>query len=111
MKHELREETDFHLLVLSGEIDLHHSPALRELILDSLKDGDALLIDMQQVSYIDSSGIASLVEGFQTAKRTNLDYGLLSISDAVQQVLGITRLDGIFPLFDSEEMFVQSFSR
>lgn len=111
MKHELIEETGFHLLVLSGEIDLHYSPALRELILDSLKDGNALLIGMQQVSYIDSSGIASLVEGFQTAKRTNLNYGLLGISDAVQQVLGITRLDGIFPLYDSQEMFLQSFSR
>ena len=57
------------------------------------------------------AGIASLVEGFQTAKNTNLDYGLLSISDAVQQVLAITRLDGIFPLYDSEENFFQSFSR
>lgn len=111
MKHELREEPEFHILVLSGEIDLHHSPALRDLILASLNDGNPLLIGMQQVSYIDSSGIASLVEGFQTAKRTNLDYGLLGISDAVQQVLAITRLDGIFPLFDSEENFFQSFSR
>ena len=111
MKHELREESEFHVLVLSGEIDLHHSSDLRDLILSSLKDGNPLLIGMQQVSYIDSSGIASLVEGFQTAKRTNLDYGLLSISEAVLQVLAITRLDGIFPLYDSEEIFLQSFTR
>ena len=111
MQHELREESDFHVLELSGEIDLHHSPTLRELILTSLANGNPLLIGMRQVSYIDSSGIASLVEGFQTAKRTNLDYGLLSISDAVQQVLAITRLDGIFPLYESEETFSQSFSR
>lgn len=110
MKHELQEKPEFHVLVLSGEIDLHHSPALRELILNSLNAGNPLLIAMEQVSYIDSSGIASLVEGYQTAKSTNLNYGLLMISDAVQQVLSITRLDGIFPLYDSEEAFFQSSS-
>ncbi|MDC0598777.1 STAS domain-containing protein, partial [Gammaproteobacteria bacterium] len=67
MKCTLRSENEVDILELSGEIDLHHSPTLREKILSSLKRGNNLLIDLSGVSYIDSSGIASLVEGFQTA--------------------------------------------
>jgi len=94
------------MLVLSGEIDLNDSPVLRETILASLEDGKPLLIDMQEVSYIDSSGIASLVEGFQKAKKIDLHYGLLSISSPAMQVLTITRLDKIFTLYDTEDSFI-----
>jgi anti-sigma B factor antagonist len=105
MKSNLRSENDFDILELSGEIDLHYSPDLREQILASLKDGRPLLIDMKEVSYIDSSGIASLVEGFQTAKSAKLAYGLLKISDPALQVLTLTRLDRVFSLFDNVEQF------
>ncbi len=107
MKHELLNKSHFDMLVLSGDIDLHHSPTLRDSILASLKSGRPLLVDMQEVSYIDSSGIASLVEGFQTAKSANLHFGLLSISSPTMQVLTITRLDKIFSLYDDEESFIE----
>ena len=108
MKFTLRSETDFHVLELSGEIDLHFSPELRKQILGSLNDGNPLLIDMSDVSYIDSSGIASLVEGFQTAKSSNLAYGLLSISSPALQVLTLTRLDKVFSLYDDEQQFLSA---
>lgn len=105
MQCNLRSENDFDVLELSGEIDLHYSPDLREQILNALKNGRPLLIDMEGVSYIDSSGIASLVEGFQTAKNAKLAYGLLKISKAAMQVLALTRLDRVFALYDSVEQF------
>ncbi|MES2605185.1 MAG: STAS domain-containing protein [Pseudomonadota bacterium] len=107
MECTLKSETGFDLLELSGEVDLHFSPKLREKILGSLKIGNPLLIDMENVSYIDSSGIASLVEGFQTAKSSKLAYGLLNISPTALQVLTLTRLDKIFNLFSSTEQFKQ----
>lgn len=106
MKSNLRSENEFDVLELSGEIDLHFSPELRKQILGSLKDGKPLLIDMKEVSYIDSSGIASLVEGFQTAKSSDLAYGLLSISNPALQVLTLTRLDKVFSLYDDVEQFI-----
>jgi anti-sigma B factor antagonist len=95
----------YDLLVLSGEVDLKYSPDLREKILASLKAGNALLIDMGGVTYIDSSGIASLVEGYQTAKSADLEYGLLNISKAAMQVLALTRLDKIFQLYTDATEF------
>ena len=105
MECSIKSEPDFDLLQLSGEVDLHYSPQLREKILGSLKDGNPLLIDMAKVSYIDSSGIASLVEGFQTAKSAKLQYGLLNISQTAMQVLTLTRLDKVFNIYTSVDQF------
>lgn len=105
MESSLKSESGYDLLQLRGEVDMHFSPQLRENILGSLKAGNPLLIDMAAVSYIDSSGIASLVEGFQTAKTASLPYGLLNISTTAQQVLTMTRLDKIFDLYTSAEQF------
>ena len=105
MEISLKSESGYDILQLSGEVDMHFSPQLREKILGSLKAGKPLLIDMGAVSYIDSSGIASLVEGFQTAKTANLPYGLLNISTTAQQVLTMTRLDKVFHLYTSAEQF------
>jgi anti-sigma B factor antagonist len=106
MECNLRSEAGFDVLELGGEVDLLNSPSLREKILSSLKtQKNPLLIDMSAVSYIDSSGIASLVEGFQTAKTANLPYGLLSISSTALQVLTLTRLDKIFSLYDTVQQF------
>ena len=107
MESSLKSEKGYDLLLLSGEVDLQYSPKLREKILGALRQGNPLLIDMEGVSYIDSSGIASLVEGFQTAKSAKLPYGLLNISDPAMQVLTLTRLDKIFSLYTSTEQFSQ----
>jgi anti-sigma B factor antagonist len=105
MESTLKSEAGFDLLQLSGEVDLHYSPELREKILAGLKAGRPLLVDLAAVSYIDSSGIASLVEGFQTAKTGKLAFGLLNVSKTAMQVLTLTRLDKIFALYDSAEQF------
>lgn len=105
MKCTLRSENDIDILELSGEIDLQHSPTLREKILASLKKKRALLIDLGKVSYIDSSGIASLVEGLQTARKAQLPYGLMHVSKAASQVLSLTRLDQVFAMYSSLDDF------
>ena len=107
MECSIKPEAGYDLLQLSGEVDMHFSPELRETILEKIKEGNPLLIDMGKVSYIDSSGIASLVEGYQTAKTANLPFGLLNISGAAMQVLTLTRLDKIFSLYTNAEQFRQ----
>lgn len=89
------------IITLQGEIDLQTSPQARELILKTLKNKQHVLVEMAAVEYIDSSGIASLVEGFQDAKGRELYFGLVNISTATRQVLALARLDKIFPIFNS----------
>ncbi len=88
---------------LEGEVDLSCSPDARNSILGVLEKNKNLLVDLEKVSYIDSSGIASLVEGYQTAKKQSLKFGLVGVSDAAMSVLKLARLDQVFPIFDSSD--------
>jgi anti-sigma B factor antagonist len=90
---------DFIVIRLRGEVDLSWSQDVRKAILDALEtDGVGVLLD--EVSYIDSSGIAALVEGFQNARTTGKKFALVSVSDAVRAVLELARLDRVFPIVD-----------
>ena len=84
------------LVRLGGEVDLSWSQAVRRAVLDALDDGLPVGVDLSAVSYIDSSGIAALVEGFQRARTQGSRFVLVAISDAVRAVLELARLDRVF---------------
>jgi anti-sigma B factor antagonist len=94
---------DFVLVRLRGEVDLSWSQQVRRTILDALGAGNQVGVELSQVSYIDSSGIAALVEGFQSARSKGRKFGLVAASGAVMSVLQLARLDKVFPLFASIE--------
>jgi anti-sigma B factor antagonist len=91
------------VIEFEGEVDLSCSPDARQSILSILEEEKNLLVDLGKVSYIDSSGVASLVEGYQTAKKESLKFGLVGVSDAAMSVLKLARLDQVFPIFDNTE--------
>lgn len=103
MDYQTRQQAGFTIVALSGEVDMHSSPRAREVILATLKQRQHILVDLAEVSYIDSSGVASLVEGFQYARKHQLRFGLLGVSHAAMQVLQLARLDTIFPIHASIE--------
>ena len=93
-----REEGGYAIIELAGEVDLSCSPEARKQILDHLSSKQNLLIDLSEVTYIDSSGVASLVEGYQTAKKKKLKFGLIGVSASAMSVLQLARLDKVFPI-------------
>ena len=95
------------VIKFEGEVDLACSPDARQSILSNLEENKNLLINLADVSYIDSSGVASLVEGYQTAKKQSLNFGLVGVSDAAMSVLKLARLDQVFPIFDTTEDYEQ----
>jgi anti-sigma B factor antagonist len=90
---------DYILVRLKGEVDLSWSQQVRQAILSALGDSGKVGVELSEVSYIDSSGIAALVEGFQNARSKNQQFGLVSVSKAVMAVLQLARLDRVFPIF------------
>ena len=98
MKYEIREVPGRVVVALAGEIDLDASPELRELLLCRI-EGD-LHVDLREVQYIDSSGIATLVEALQAARRQGSDFALAGISEPVARVLELARLDQVFTILD-----------
>ncbi|OGT81408.1 MAG: anti-anti-sigma factor [Gammaproteobacteria bacterium RIFCSPLOWO2_02_FULL_61_13] len=103
MQYNSRNAGTYAVLDLKGDVDLSCSPDARKQILQCLEAGRHLLIDLSAVSYIDSSGVASLVEGYQTAKKKNLRFGLVGVSSAAMGVLQLARLDKVFPIHASVE--------
>ena len=101
MKYPTYEHGEYTVLLLQGDVDLSCSPQAREQILKLLKNDKNLLIDLSAVDYIDSSGVASLVEGFQVARNKNLKFALVGVSKAAMQVLQLARLDKVFPIYQS----------
>lgn len=94
-----RNEGDIRVVAVTGEVDLSWSSEIRNVILEALSSQSTVMVDLSAVSYIDSSGIAALVEGYQTAKGKKIRFGLVSISDSVRAVLELARLDQVFPIY------------
>ena len=108
VKFEIDDEQGYLVIRFEGEIDLYGTPHAREVILNCLKSERNTVIDLSAVSYIDSSGVASLVEGFQQAKNQQLEFGLINISDAVQNVLELAHLDKVFTIHASLDERIQA---
>jgi anti-sigma B factor antagonist len=86
-----------------GQIDLGNSPALRKTLLESLKGADRVAVNLMAVKYIDSSGIASLLEVLKEARESKKRFVLFGVTTAVSQVLQLTRLTGVFEIRENEE--------
>jgi anti-sigma B factor antagonist len=94
----ITEQQGHTVVALEGEIDLEQAGAVRRALLDSLKKGRNVLVDLSKVTYIDSSGIASLVEGLQVARRQRGELALVAVNQRVRRVLELARLDKVFQI-------------
>jgi len=93
------------LLKLKGDVDMNSSSDVRGALGDTFrqgpKDAKALFIDLSQVRYMDSSGIATLVEAMQTCLKQGARLRLIDLSPAVRDVFELARLASIFEIFPS----------
>lgn len=93
-----------------GDLDLSSSPVLRKVMLECLKSTDRMAVNLAAVRYIDSSGIASLLEVLKEARNTRKKFILFKLTQGVREVLQLTRLTGVFEIHESEEEFVNSWT-
>ncbi len=101
------------ILDLSGRITLGEgSVVLRDAIRDLLAKGDKnILLNLGDVSYIDSSGIGELVSAFTSVKNAGGELKLLNLTKKVHDLLQITKLYTVFDVKDDETSAVGSFTR
>jgi anti-anti-sigma factor len=99
MSIEQKINGDIGTLILGEEIDLDTSPTVRENIRDLLNSTKIVEVNLANVSYIDSSGIASLIEGMQMTKElTGKEFHLVNVSNEVMKVIELAHLDKIFSI-------------
>ena len=94
-----------HIIDVNGEVDLYSSPMLREYIFKTIKQQkpEQLIVDLTDVTYTDSSGIATLVEGLQMAQNYESAFKLVGLSETVLEVFQLVRLERVFDMYPTEE--------
>ena len=98
------------ILDLSGDIDLAHSPAMRKALLGEIKEKHTprVFLNLKNVRYIDSSGIASLVEGLKASRDLGSRLILYGLNKTVREVMQLSRLQKIFEIYEDEEQALAS---
>jgi len=105
-----RQASNATIVDVTGDIDLYNSPEVRKVLLETLKEKKAarVIVNLKDVRYIDSSGVASLVEGLKVARNQNARFMLYGLSPAAREVLELSRLIKVFEVFDNEEQAVNA---
>ena len=113
MKTSTRQVDGVTIVDLSGRITLGEgSVVLRDTIRDLLSKGSKkLLLNLAEVTYIDSSGIGELVSAFTTVRNQGGELKLLNLTKKVHDLLQITKLYTVFDVKDDEASAVVSFAK
>lgn len=101
----VRAVGDAVVLAVRGEVDMHNAPQLRNEVMQVLNKTKPkkLVVDLAQVSYMDSSAIAVLVESLKILHRAGGKVCLLNLQPRVKGILEISRLNAVFTICKDEQ--------
>jgi anti-sigma B factor antagonist len=103
---------DIVILQILGEIDLYNAPEIKDIISKLIEERCYnVVIDLEKVSYIDSSGIGALISSLSNLKKYHGGLKIINVYASVRKVFELTKLTSFFEIFDSEEEAIQSFDK
>lgn len=107
-----RQVEDVTVVDVAGQIKLGEAAvSMRETLRDLVaKNHKKIVLNLGEVSYIDSSGIGELVAGYTTVRDKGGQLKLLNLTKRVKDVLQITKLYTVFDVHDNEAHAIRSFS-
>ncbi len=92
------------MLPLEGEIDLHLSPSIAASLARMIeKKPPKLVVDLSRLTYIDSSGLAVLIEAMQNVEQYGGQFALAGLQETIRVIFEIARLDQVFRIFPDAE--------
>ncbi len=99
-----RESGEHTVVVVGGEIDVYTAPKLRDKITELVNAGHhELLVDLEQVEFLDSTGLGVLVGGLKKVRAQDGSMALICSQDRLLKIFRITGLAKVFTIHDSEE--------
>ena len=97
-----KKENENTVISLRGEIDLYNAPEIRELVEKLITEKQVhIVIDMEEVTYIDSSGIGALISSLNNLKKKNGSLKITNITGSVRKVFELTKLSSFFDIYES----------
>jgi anti-sigma B factor antagonist len=99
---ETREEGGRTVVAVGGEIDVYTAPKLREQLVDLVNDGRYhLVVDMEAVEFLDSTGLGVLVGGLKRVRAHDGSLRLVCTQERILKIFRITGLTKVFPIHES----------
>jgi len=96
---KIRKNGESYIIDVNGEMDLYNSYKLKELVMKMLeKKVERFIINLENVDYIDSSGIGALIYICSTIKKMGFKLIITNIHGSVKKVIELTKLMGYFPI-------------
>ena len=112
MELKIRKSNEIYIIDVNGEMDLYNSYKLKELVMKMLeKKVVNFIINLEQVDYIDSSGIGALIYICSTIKKMSLKLSITNIHGSVKKVIELTKLMGYFPIANTVEEAISTFNK
>ena len=104
-------KTDSIIIIdIVGEIDLYNAPDIKELIKKHIEQQEYnIMINLEKVTYIDSSGIGALISSLSNLKKYQGTLKILKVYGSVRKVFELTKLTSFFEIFESEDDAIRSF--
>jgi len=100
MKIEILDSKGLKVMSVTGDIDMYSSPDLRKELMQLVrKKVSPLLVDFRGVSYIDSSGIATFVEGLKNMMTYGGKLRLIGIPEKIMEIFCFAKLDRVFEIY------------
>jgi anti-sigma B factor antagonist len=99
-----RTDSGVVIVAVSGEVQMNTSPEVRSTLTSLFaEEPQALVVDLSEVPYIDSSGVATLVEGLMWSYRNQIPFRLSGLTPALKDVFELARLESLFDIFGTPE--------
>jgi anti-anti-sigma factor len=112
MQLEAYTSANVKILKLEGRFETQTAPSVRKWFDDTtLLKPAYLVVNMENVSFIDSTGLSSLIHGMKRARELNGDLRLCGLQQSTRMIFELTRLDKVFEIFITEDDAVRSFSQ
>ncbi len=98
------------ILDISGEIDLYNAPEIKDIINKLIEQKRYnVVINLKDVTYIDSSGIGALISSLSNLKKYQGGLKIINVFASVRKVFELTKLTSFFDIYDNEEDSIKSF--
>ena len=106
---DIEELNNAQIIKPVGDIDLSKSADLRAVIKIAIESSvDLIVIDLQHVNYMDSSGVATLIEGLQLSRTIYKELVLCSLTKNVEAVIQLSKLDQIFDIYLNKDIALEN---
>lgn len=104
------KQNDIVICRVNGDLDINSSPEIRKTFNELTANQEKkIVINLKDVSYIDSSGLATLVELLKRVKSYGANLKLSNLADKVKGLFEITKLEKIFQIYDTAEQAIADF--